>query len=175
MKSALPAVSPVTATSVPGTAPIVRGITRSRRVCRAVVDAAFSPSPCIGIVTSATVPAGLAWTENGPRIWPVADASCSSRAMPARIAGVFTDAALTTTTAGAGAPGNAAWMRSYVATTGIDAGRLLNPGSSVRRPTAGSARATSAPAEATSAASGRRLTAPISRAHIPGPARRVSR
>jgi hypothetical protein len=112
LKSFEPAVMPVTSDCVPSTLAIVVGITSSRRVASAVSDLTSVPSPCIGIeITSARL-FGLIWVVTGSDIWPEASALSVISLMPCWMAGDVTSSACTTTCAGSGPPGNAAWMRS---------------------------------------------------------------
>ncbi len=70
------------------------------------------PSPCIGIETTAASLPGLIWVVTGWAIWPEASAWSVISSMPCWTAGAVTSSACTTTSAGSGPPGNAAWMRS---------------------------------------------------------------
>ncbi len=74
LKSYEDAASPVTATSTPSTAPIVAGMTSSRSVTSAWVEASSVPVPASGTETIATVSASFTWTWIGSSIWPVASA-----------------------------------------------------------------------------------------------------
>ena len=88
------------------------GITSLRSVASAVSDAVLVPSPCIGMFTISTVLSGDVRVVTGPDIWPVAIALSVIVLISAWIFGAVTSSALTTTVAGSGPPGNAAWMRS---------------------------------------------------------------
>ena len=112
LKSFEPAVRPVTSAWVPSTLAIVVGMTVSRRVASASSDFASVPSPCIGIDTTAASLPGLTWVVTGSDIWPEASALPVISWMPCWTAGAVTSSACTTTIAGSGPPGNAAWMRS---------------------------------------------------------------
>ena len=97
----------MTAYSTPAALPSVAGSTVCRNVSSAAIDALFSPSPASGISTRATVWFGLTFVSTGPNIRPVASARRSSSATALRTCGARTSFALTTTTAGICAPGNA--------------------------------------------------------------------
>ena len=108
LKSAVPAVSPVTATRTPGTRPSVSGMTVSRSVARARIDAASSPVPASGTWTSAAVRAGLTMNVIG---WPPASAARVKACPASTTAGAVTSGASTTTTAGLPPPGKTCLIR----------------------------------------------------------------
>jgi len=110
-KSTVLAVSPATAVRTPGTVPSVAGMTLSRRVARAWSDAVFSPLPASGTWMIAAVCAGLTMNVIGWFIWPLASAARPKAASAATTWGAMTAGASTTTSAGAGPPGNACSMR----------------------------------------------------------------
>ncbi len=112
LKSLLPAAAPVTSTLVPGTRSIVAGMTSSRSALSDVVASRLSPPPCSGMLTTASVCAGLTRTSTGSDIRPLAIAARRRSAIPSCTAGAVTSSACTTTSAGSGAPGNAACTRS---------------------------------------------------------------
>ena len=78
---------------------------------------------------------------------------------------------VTTTSAGAGPPGNACWMASRVRTTGMLVGRSWMPESSRCSESTGAASASSATVASPPSASGRRTTAQDHGLPQPGPAR----
>ena len=79
MKSLEPAVSPVTATSAPASAPTVAGTTSERRTLSERAEAASVPLPFTESATTATVLSGLISTPEGSESCPVAIAwSCSA-------------------------------------------------------------------------------------------------
>jgi len=59
LKSFDPAVMPLTFVSVPGTRPIVRGITSSRSRTSAAFETSSVPLPANGTLTTSTLPFGL--------------------------------------------------------------------------------------------------------------------
>src|SRR5581483_8585669 len=107
LKSHVPAVTPDVATSTPGRRPAIGGITVSRRVCNAAIDAALSLLPVIAKLITATVLLGLTVTVNGGKNWPVACARWRNSANALCIRGDVTFSDLTTIWAGVCDPGNA--------------------------------------------------------------------
>ena len=83
------------------------------RVARAWTDAASSPVPASGTWMIAAVRAWLTMNVIGWYICPLASAA-RSKAWPAAATwGAVTSGASTTTSAGAGPPGNTCWMRLW--------------------------------------------------------------
>ena len=102
----------MTYASTPSTCPSVAGIRSSRSEVSALIERSSVPDPTIGIVTTATSPRSFVLTLTGSFMSPVSIACArNSRTAPAT-SGVLTSSAETTTSAGSGLPGNAAWMRS---------------------------------------------------------------
>src|SRR5215510_762620 len=104
------AVSPVTPASE-ATGPTVLGTSLLRSVESAAYEAALLPVPTIGSSTRATVRGRFTATVTGSWNCPPATARVRSALIAAWTRGVSTEGALTTTTAGAGSPGKAAWSR----------------------------------------------------------------
>ena len=155
LKSTVLAVRPPTATVTPGTLPSVAGMTVSRKVARALTDAASSPVPASGTPMIAAVCAGLTTNVIGSFIWPVASAARTNAWPAASMAGDVTSGASTTTWAGPGPPGNTCWMRLYVCRAAVFCGRSLTPGSAVCRRSTGTASATRTQAETVAVSAGR--------------------
>jgi hypothetical protein len=158
LKSAVPAVSPVTATRTPGTRPSVAGMTLPRRVASALIDARSSPVPASGTWMIAAVRAELGMNVIGWFICPVASAARSKARPAAATAGAVTSRASTTTTAGAPPPGNTCWIRLYVCRAAVSCGRSLAPGVAVSSRSTGSASATRAHNASAAVSAGRDST-----------------
>jgi hypothetical protein len=117
-------------------------MTLSRKVASALTDAWSSPVPASGTWMIAAVCAGLTTNVIGWFIWPLASAARSNTCPAATITGEVTSGASTTTSAGAGPPGNTCWTRLYVCRAVVFCGRSLTPGSAVCRRSTGSASTT---------------------------------
>src|SRR6185437_10568911 len=109
-----------------------------RSVRTACWEAALAPSPWIGTVITATVPAGLVETSIGRLTCPVATAAFLKSAIACRASGELTSPVLNATVAGSPLPGKAFWTALYVFTTSRLGGRNLNVGVSVLMVRAGS-------------------------------------
>ena len=83
LKSLEPAVQPVTFVSVPGTLPIVAGMTSWRSASSARLEVASVPLPASGMSTRAALRDALASTLIGSCIRPVASAARLRAARPA--------------------------------------------------------------------------------------------
>ena len=122
------------------------GRTTPRNVASALREVASSPFPAIGTRMSATVLSALTVMNIGANIWPVATARRLKFWICAEISLLRTLGAWTTTSAGVGAPGNAAITCLYVCTIGSSFGMSVKLGSFVCIPKSGNAAATSNPA-----------------------------
>src|SRR5262245_4926422 len=126
LKSTDRAVAPVT--WAVATLPIVSGTIDVRSVSRARSEALSLILPEVGTEIRARVPAGFVSTVIGSCTWPEASASRLKEAKASTTGLACTFGAETTTWAGAGPPGNAAWMRLYVFMIGRLCGRSVAPG-----------------------------------------------
>ena len=82
----------------------------ARSVFSAACEAASSPVPTSGMSTWATVWSAFTVVVIGRFMTPVASARARRSASAAFASGVLTSEAFTTTSAGAGEPGNACWI-----------------------------------------------------------------
>jgi hypothetical protein len=112
LKSAVPAVMPVTSACTPSTDSTVAGMMSSRRRSSAAVERSSVPPPAIGSCTDATPPSREYSTVAGSANPPLATASRRMSAIAARTSGECTFLASTATVAGIGLPGKPSWMRS---------------------------------------------------------------
>ena len=162
VKSTSSAVAPVTAVSTPGTRPSVAGTRSFRRISIARRLAALSPPPVSGSSSDAPSPSGPPLTVNGECAMPRATASFSSRSSWRCAASRCSSGPAATTNAGSDVAGNAARTRANVASSGsFFADSALSLGFETRMPSAGSASATSNPAESAHDSAGRRRTRSI--------------
>ena len=103
---------PPTRASPPGIRPRVGGTSVSCRVASAWRDAASVPLPASGTWICARLARRYTVTRIGDPVSPLRRAACSNAVIASRTRGAWMSGALTTTTAGAGPPGNAVMMSS---------------------------------------------------------------
>ena len=115
----------------------------SRRVTSALSDAELVPLPASGTPTSSARPPPSTLSVTGAWIAPPDAARERSAPTAAATFGPVRSWPVTTTSAGAGACGNARWMASIVVTTAAPLG-ASTAGAPSRRPSAGAASASSA-------------------------------